>query len=61
MFHIAEKDLDRCKKYGICDEIVACSSASVGNIEECARCEREMISLFNLHLPNSRLDNNYCY
>ena len=38
MFHMAEKDLDRCKQCGICDEIVACSSIYVGYAEECVGC-----------------------
>ena len=38
MFSIAEKDVDKCKQCGICDEIVACSSIYVGNIEECIGC-----------------------
>ncbi|MCP8321702.1 MAG: radical SAM protein [archaeon] len=38
MFSVAEKDLDKCKQCGICDEIVACSSISVGYIEECIGC-----------------------
>ena len=35
---MAEKDLDRCKQCGICDEIVACSSIYVGYAEECVGC-----------------------
>jgi len=38
MFCVAEKDMDKCKQYGIRDEIVACSSIHVGYIGECVGC-----------------------
>ncbi|MEM3078026.1 MAG: radical SAM protein [Nitrososphaerales archaeon] len=38
MFYIAEKNLDRCKRCGVCDEIVACSSLRVGFKEACIGC-----------------------
>jgi pyruvate formate lyase activating enzyme len=38
MFYAAKKDENRCKRCGICDEIVACSSAYVGYEEECIGC-----------------------
>jgi len=38
MFYVAEKDPEKCRQCGICDEIVACSSAYVGYVEECIGC-----------------------
>lgn len=38
MFHVAEKNPEKCGECGICDEIVACSSAYVGYAEECVGC-----------------------
>lgn len=38
MFYVAEKDLDRCRQCGVCDEIAACSSKDVGYEEECIGC-----------------------
>lgn len=35
---IAKKNLDKCRKCGVCDEIVACSSGRVGYVEGCIGC-----------------------
>ncbi|MFH1322564.1 MAG: radical SAM protein [Methanobacteriota archaeon] len=37
MRYVAEKDLDKCRQCGFCDEI-ACSSRYVGYYEECSGC-----------------------
>jgi MinD superfamily P-loop ATPase len=39
MFYIAEKDLNKCKQCGWCEEIVAYSSRHIGYEEECIGCE----------------------
>jgi len=38
MFEVSEKDSDKCRQCGICDEIVACSSIHVGYTDECIGC-----------------------
>lgn len=38
MFFVAEKDLEKCKGCGICEEIVACSSIHIGDAEGCLGC-----------------------
>lgn len=38
MLYIAERDLDKCRQCGICDEILACSSVRVGYAKECIGC-----------------------